>query len=70
MLGGVLYGTLRVWPWSIKRRDRLARLRDIAAQTTNDERALDFSVRFAQRRKIAADPTVEIPVDEQSVDDA
>jgi len=70
VLGGVLYGTLRVGPWSIKRRDRLARLRDIAAQTTNDERALDFSVRFAQRRKIAADPTVEIPVDEQSADES
>ena len=61
VLGGVLYGTLRVGPWSIKRRDRLARLRDIAAQTTGDERALDFSVRFAQRSKAASDPTVELP---------
>jgi hypothetical protein len=64
----VLYGSLRVGPWSIRRRDRLARLRDIAAQTTNDERALDFSVRFAQRRKAATDPTVELPRDDHHDD--
>ena len=38
VLGGVLYGSLRVGPWSIKRRDRLRRLRDIAADPV-DERA-------------------------------
>ena len=52
VLGGVLYGSLRVGPWSIKRRERLARLRDLAAsEAANDERALDFSVRFARQRE-------------------
>jgi len=51
LLGGILYGSLRVGPWSIKRRERLQRLRDLAADPSNNERALDFSVRFAQRRK-------------------
>jgi uncharacterized protein (TIRG00374 family) len=50
VLGGVLYGTLRVGPWSIRRRDRLQRLRDIAAeQASNPESALDFAARFGQR---------------------
>jgi hypothetical protein len=50
LLGGILYGSLRVGPWSIKRRERLRRLRDIAADVSS-ERAFDFSVRFAPRRK-------------------
>ncbi|HEY0518436.1 MAG TPA: lysylphosphatidylglycerol synthase transmembrane domain-containing protein [Ilumatobacteraceae bacterium] len=50
LLGGVLYASLRVGPWSIKRRERLRRLRDIAADPSNNERALEFAVRFSQRR--------------------
>jgi hypothetical protein len=70
VLGGILYATLRVGPWSIRRRERLRRLRDIAADISNDERALDFSVRFAQRRKAALeDMTVELPLEERVVDD-
>ena len=63
VLGGILYASLRVGPWSIKRRERLRRLRDIAADESNNERALDFSVRFAQRRKVIDDmsPTLPIP---------
>ncbi len=50
VLGGLLYATLRVGPWSIHRRDRLGRLRDIAAdEVHNPERALDFAVRFGHR---------------------
>ena len=50
VLGGLLYATLRVGPWSIHRRDRLLRLRDLAAdEAHNPERALDFAVRFGQR---------------------
>jgi putative heme transporter len=63
LLGGVLYATLRVGPWSIQRRERLRRLRDIAADTSNDERALDFSVRFAQRRKAMEDPTAPLEIE-------
>ncbi|HSB85363.1 MAG TPA: lysylphosphatidylglycerol synthase transmembrane domain-containing protein, partial [Ilumatobacteraceae bacterium] len=51
LLGGLLYGSLRVGPWSIKRRERLRRLRDIAAEASVNERALDFSVRFVPRHK-------------------
>jgi putative heme transporter len=50
VLGGVLYASLRVGPWSIQRRERLARLRDIAAAAEDDtERAFDFAVRFGRR---------------------
>lgn len=53
MLGGLLYGSLRVGPWSIKRRERLKGLRELAAETeTNRESALDFAARFGRRRRI------------------
>lgn len=52
LLGGVLYASLRVGPWSIKRRSSLQRLRDLAAETeTNRESVLDFSARFGRRRR-------------------
>jgi len=58
VLGGVLYGTLRVGPWSIQRRERLQRLRDIAAeQASNPERAFDFAARFGRRPRHDVDPT-------------
>jgi len=50
VLGGVLYASLRIGPWSIHRRERLARLRDIAAAAEGDtDRAFDFAVRFGRR---------------------
>lgn len=50
VLGGVMYATLRVGPWSIHRRERLKRLRDLAAdEADNPERAFDFAVRFGRR---------------------
>jgi uncharacterized protein (TIRG00374 family) len=70
VLGGVLYATLRVGPWSIKRRERLRRLRDIAADPSNNERALEFAVRFAQRRRAMADPTAPLPVERDDEDDS
>jgi putative heme transporter len=69
LLGGVLYATLRVGPWSIKRRERLRRLRDIAADPSNNERALDFSVRFAQRRRAVGEASPAFPVDGDGNDD-
>jgi putative heme transporter len=65
LLGGVFYASLRVGPWSIKRRERLRRLRDIAADPSNNERALDFSVRFAQRRKAMEDNTTPMPIEHE-----
>jgi hypothetical protein len=51
VLGGVLYASLRIGPWSIARRERLQPLRDIAArESSNPESAFDFSVRFTGRR--------------------
>ena len=56
MLGGVLYASLRVGPWSIERRERLQRLRDLAAdESSNPESAFDFSVRFTRRAGPASD---------------
>jgi uncharacterized protein (TIRG00374 family) len=50
ILGGVLYATLRVGPWSIERRDRLMRLRDLAEQETRrGESRIDFQLRFPIR---------------------
>jgi putative heme transporter len=50
VLGAVLYGSLRVGPWSIHRRERLRRLRDLAADSeSNPETALDFAARFGRR---------------------
>lgn len=61
VLGGVLYGSLRIGPWSIKRRERLRRFRDIAADPATNERAFDFSVRFTPRHKAVGDPTAPLP---------
>jgi len=74
VLGGVLYASLRVGPWSIQRRERLRRLRDIAADPSNNERALDFSVRFTSRPPHSTadiSPTVptERPVEQLGDDD-
>ncbi|MEP7201424.1 MAG: lysylphosphatidylglycerol synthase transmembrane domain-containing protein [Ilumatobacteraceae bacterium] len=69
LLGGVLYATLRLGPWSIGRRERLLRLRDIAADASNNERALDFSVRFAQRRKAMEDNTAPLPTEHDAGDE-
>lgn len=54
LVGAVLYATLRVGPWSIERRDRLDRLRDIAQRETVDsERRIDFALRSWERQKKA-----------------
>lgn len=50
ILGGLLYLSLRVGPWSIGRRARLERLRDLAAQETRrGESKIDFQLRFPTR---------------------
>lgn len=52
VVGAAMYGSLRVGPWSIKRRGRLERLRDLAAETeVNRESVLDFAARFGRRRR-------------------
>jgi uncharacterized protein (TIRG00374 family) len=60
LLGGILYATLRVGPWSIQRRDRLDRLRDIARRETDEsERRIEFAMRQWERKR----PGEPIPVD-------
>jgi uncharacterized protein (TIRG00374 family) len=57
VLGAVMYASLRFGPWSIKRRERLKGLRELAAETeTNRESALDFAARFGRRRPIPDEP--------------
>ena len=58
LLGGVLYASLRVGPWSIERRDRLDRLRDIAQrETAESERRIEFAMRQWERKRPASTPT-------------
>ncbi len=60
LLGGILYASLRVGPWSIERRVRLDRLRDIARRETDEsERRLEFAMRQWERKR----PGEPIPVD-------
>jgi len=50
LIGGVMYLTLRVGPWSIERRDRLMRLRDLAEEEARrGESNIDFQLRFPTR---------------------
>lgn len=52
LLGGILYASLRVGPWSIERRDRLDRLRDIAQrETVESERRIEFALRHWERTR-------------------
>jgi hypothetical protein len=61
LLGGLFYLSLRVGPWSIERRDRLDRLRDIARrETVESERRIEFALRQWERRR----PGVPVPLDE------
>jgi uncharacterized protein (TIRG00374 family) len=62
LIGGLLYASLRVGPWSIERRDRLDRLRDIARRETSEsERRLEFAMRQWERTR----PGEPIPVDNE-----
>jgi len=59
LLGGLLYASLRVGPFSMKRRERLTRLRELAAESAdNNDTALDFAARFGRRAgtRPAAEP--------------
>ncbi len=50
LLGAILYASLRVGPWAIERRERLARLRDLArGQTPESESRIDFAMRQWER---------------------
>ena len=62
LLGGLLYAVLRLGPWSIERRDRLDRLRDIARrETAESERRLEFAMRQWERKR----PGEPLPIDDK-----
>jgi uncharacterized protein (TIRG00374 family) len=66
MVGGLVYASLRVGPWSIERRDRLDRLRDIAHRETEEsERRIEFAMRSWDRKAagppVDSDPPAEPP---------
>ena len=70
VFGGVLYATLRVGPFSIERRDKLQRLRELAKATdTNRESALDFAARFGRRRTVLNDESPNYPAEGDGNDD-
>ncbi len=59
LIGGLSYLSLRVGPWSIERRDRLARLRELARSgAASGESRIDFALRFGRR------PVHEPPLDD------
>jgi len=61
-LGALMYATLRVGPWSIKRREKLQRLRELAAETdVNLESALDFAARFGRSRRVPPEAPAKHP---------
>lgn len=50
LVGGLSYLSLRVGPWRIEKRDRLARLRELARTgSRSSESRLDFALRFGRR---------------------
>ena len=52
-----MYASLRVGPWSIERRDRLDRLRDIARRETSEsERRIEFALRQWERKRPGVPP--------------
>ena len=70
LIGGILYASLRVGPFSIHRRDKLQRLRELAAATdTNRESALDFAARFGRRRSVLNDGSPRFPTEGDGEDD-
>lgn len=51
LIGGLCYLSLRVGPWSIERRDRLARLRQVAHDSVRDTTdSIAWAEKYAQRR--------------------
>jgi len=64
LLGGLAYLSLRVGPWSIEKRDRLGRLRELArSETERGESKIDFALRVGQQE---AAVTAQAEADRQS----
>jgi len=51
LIGGLCYVSLRVGPWSMERRDRLARLRQVAHDSLNDTTdSIEWAEKYARQR--------------------
>ena len=63
LVGGIFYASLRIGPWSISRRERLARLRTLAHEQDDGgrESQLDFLMRAWPKRIVPKMPDVEVP---------
>ena len=52
-LGAIAYASLRVGPWKIEKRDRLANLRDLArTEAAKGETKVDFALRWGRRTPV------------------
>ncbi|MEL6892126.1 MAG: lysylphosphatidylglycerol synthase transmembrane domain-containing protein [Actinomycetota bacterium] len=72
-LGGLAYLSLRVGPWKIEKRDRLARLRELArTEAAKGETKIDFALRWGRREPIPdvieATEGVDFPDDHVELD--
>jgi len=74
VVGGILYGSLRIGPWRIERRDSLTRLRQLATATEDGgETRVDWMMRVWPRRVVRPMPDVHVTareVEEQARADA
>jgi len=71
LVGGLSYLSLRVGPWSIERRDRLARLRELARSgAASGESRIDFVLRFGRRSSTGAPASEGTDDDQRSPADA
>lgn len=69
-VGGVFYASLRIGPWSITRRERLARLRTLAHQGEQDgETRIDFLMRSWPKR-VVIEPMREVDVEAAELEEA
>ncbi len=72
-LGALAYGSLRVGPWKIEKRDRLVGLRDLArAESEKGESRIDFALRFEGKRPTVAeadDPALRAVLEPYDIDD-
>jgi hypothetical protein len=64
-VGAFFYATLRIGPWSIERRDRLQRMRQLAHEAEEGgESRVDFLMRVWPKRVVRSMPDVDITPDE------
>lgn len=69
VVGGFFYATLRIGPWRIERRDRLARLRALAHKEEEEgESKVDFLMRAWPKRVVGKMPDADVPAEQH--DDA